>query len=354
VHQVVRDKQAQFDLVDVNDKVVNTLLARPTPSFRAIFGSHGPPPPHRIGIGDTVEVAIWEAAAGGLFGPSLTGEVATGAHSAIIPPQVVGQDGAITVPFAGRVPVAGRLPVQVQREIDRRLATKAIEPQAIVTVTKTVANTVTVDGEVVKGARIPLTVHGDRLLDVIAEAGGASAPIYQTFVRLSRNGVTATLPMEVLVSKPAENIYARPGDVLTLVRLPETFTALGATGANAQIPFSAEQMTLIEGIARAGGLLDARSDPAGVFLFRFEPPAIVKALHQPIVPVGPGGTSPVVYRLDLRQAKSYFLADRFPLEDKDIVYVANAQLDELQKFFNLLNTVTAPVLTGIVVSNAVP
>jgi hypothetical protein len=42
------------------------------------------------------------------------------------------------------------------------------------------------------------------------------------------------------------------------------------------------------------------------------------------------------------------------MEDKDIIYVANADLNELQKFFTLLNTLTGPVITGIVVKNAVP
>src|SRR4029077_5934531 len=141
-----------------------------------------------------------------------------------------------------------------------------------------------------------------------------------TFVRLSRDGITATIPMETLVANPAENIYAQPGDVLTLVRLPQSFTAFGATGANAQLQFSSEKMTLVEALAKAGGLQDMRSDPAGVFLFRFEPPTVVAALNAPQLGTGPDRASPVVYRLDMSDANSYFLAQRFPVEDKDIIY----------------------------------
>jgi polysaccharide export outer membrane protein len=252
------------------------------------------------------------------------------------------------------VPAAGRLPVEVQREIERRLQEKAIEPQVILTVTRSVTNSVTVAGEVVQGARVPLSLKGDRLLDLIAATGGAKAPVYETFVRLSRDGITATIPMESLVSTPAENIYAYPGDVLTLVRLPQSFTVFGATGLNTQVNFTAERMTLVEALAKAGGLQDMRSDPAGVFLFRFEPPPIVKTLGRPQLGTGPEGSSPMVYRLDLSDAKSYFLAQRFPIHDKDIIYVANADLNELQKFFTLLNTLTGPIITGIVVKNAVP
>src|ERR1043166_1216416 len=311
--QEVKDNQTQFDLVDIDDGVVAVLLAEPTESFQARFKKYGRPPQPKIGIGDGLVVSIWEAAGGGLFSASPTDHVSAGSRSVTIPEQIVSRDGAISVPFAGRVQVAGRLPSEVQRPIEEPLAKKAIEPQVIVTLTKSLSNSATVTGEVVGGARVPLSLKGDRLLDLIAAVGGARTPDYETFVRPSRDGITATIPMEALVSNPAENIYAQPGDVLTLVRLPQSFTAFGATGANAQIQFSSERMTLVEALAKAGGLQDLRSDPAGVFLFRFEPPKIVNALGRPQLRTGPDGTSPVVYRLDLRAAKSYFLAQRFPL-----------------------------------------
>src|SRR6202030_714174 len=160
----------------------------------------------------------------------------------------------------------GPRPVEVQKTIEQRLAEKAIEPQVIVTVTKSLSTSVTVAGEVVSGARVPLSLKGARLLDLIAAAGGARAPVYETFVRLSRGGVTATVPMELLISNPAENIYVQAGDVLTLVRLPQSFTVFGATGTNTQVNFTAQRMTLVEALAKGGGLQDSRSDPAGPVL----------------------------------------------------------------------------------------
>jgi polysaccharide export outer membrane protein len=353
VDRGVQDNQIRYDVVDVDPHVVAILLAQPVESFRSRFGKYGRPAAPKIGVGDTLSVSIWEAAGGGLFGTSPTDRVTAGSRSVTIPEQTVSRNGTITVPFAGQVPVAGRTAAEVQHEIERRLAEKAIEPQVIVTMPKSVTYAATVSGEVVNGARIPLSVNGDRMLDLIALAGGAKAPVYNTFVRLSRNGVTVTIPMARLVSDPAENIYAQPGDVLTLVQIPQTYSVLGATGQNAQITFNAERITLIEALAKAGGLQDLRSDPAGVFLFRFEPAAVVAALNAPQLATGPDRTSPVVYRLDMSDANAYFLAQRFPIEDKDIIYVANAKLNELQKFFTLLNTITGPVITGIVVKGSV-
>lgn len=367
--------QRYFDLVDIDNHVVTTLLSRPAASFHNRFLSYGKPPAPKIGIGDTVSVSIWEAAGGGLFGaPAAAGVpgAAAGGAEARIPDQVVGPDGAISVPFAGRIPVAGRTPLQVQNEIEQRLAQKAIEPQAIVTVVNTVTDAVTVTGEG-SSARVPLSVGGTRLLDVIVGAGGAAAggaagggaaaggttaggakpPAYETFVRLSRDGVTATIPMEQLILAPAENIYAWPGDILTVLDVPQTFSVFGATTTNSEVPFAAEKITLAEALAKSGGLIDLRADPRGIFLFRFEPTSVVNALNASPLATGPNGTSPVVYHLNLKEAKNYFYANRFPIEDKDVIYVANAPLTELQKVFTLINTVTGPVITGVVTSRAV-
>jgi polysaccharide biosynthesis/export protein len=344
--------QPSYNVIDIDSHVVDCMLARPQDSFRARFPAHGAPPPPAIGVGDSLVVTVWEAAGGGLFASASNDEIAPGSHSVTLPEQIVARDGAITVPFAGRIPVAGRVPTEVQREIEQRLSGKAIDPQVIVTLGKSVNDTVAVTGEAVMGARIPLSVKGDRLLDLIAEAGGLKAPVYETDVRLSRAGVTATIPMGTLVSDPLENIYAEPGDVLTVVKAPRTFIVLGAAGQNNEIDFPSAKLTLVEALAKAGGLQDSRSDPAGVFLFREEPVSVLQALGKKPAAVTPDGTSPVVYRLNLRNAAAYFAAERFPVEDKDVIYVANANVDELQKFFGLIGTLTAPAITGVVVKNA--
>jgi polysaccharide export outer membrane protein len=354
INQSSNDGVARFAVVDIDGSVVAALRAAPKPSLSDRFPQRRAPFDPTIGIGDSVVVTLWEAADGGLFSASAAadGRAANGSHSVMLPPQTVGRDGAISVPFAGRVRVAGQLPVEVQHAIEARLTGKAIDPQAIVTVDRSVSNTATVEGEVVKGAILPLSAKGERLLDLIAAAGGAGAPVYEVAVRLSRGGVTVTIPMETLVADPTQNIYAEPGDVLTIVRAPQSFSVFGAAGQNNEIKFSAATLTLVEALAKAGGLQDFRSDPAGVFLFRYESPAVIDALGRTLGEVAPDGKVPVVYRLDLSDAKAYFAAERFPLEDKDILYVANADLTELQKFLGLINTLTGPAVTGAVIRNA--
>jgi polysaccharide biosynthesis/export protein len=280
---------------------------------------------------------------------SLEAAAAEGSRAgAKIPDQQVAPDGTITVPYAGQVPAAGRTPAEVQQTIEALLASKALQPQALVIVKKSSANAVTVAGEVIGGARVALSPAGDRLLQVIAAAGGADAPVYETFVELSRDGVSARMPLARLVADPAEDIYAQPGDTLTLIRRPQTFTVFGATDRNAAIRFDAADITLSEALAKSRGLRDDLANPRGVFLFRYEPVAIVRALDQPLSTHAGDGLSPVAYRFDLADANSYFLADQFPVRDKDIIFVADAGAAQVYKIFSVLNSITGPFITGIV------
>lgn len=273
----------------------------------------------------------------------------SGRQGATIPDQQVAPDGTITVPYAGQVPVAGRTPAEVQQTIEGLLASKALQPQALVIVKKSRANAVTVAGEVIGGARVALSPAGDRLLQVIAAAGGADAPVYETFLELSRDGVSATMPLARLVADPAEDIYAQPGDTLILIRRPQTFTVFGATDRNAAITFDAADIMLSQALAKSRGLRDDLANPRGVFLFRYEPVAIVRALDQPRATHAEDGLSPVAYRFDLADANSYFLADQFPVRDKDIIFVADAGAAQVYKIFTVLNNITGPFITGIVV-----
>jgi len=344
------DKEPRtFHMVEIDPRVVSILESQPRAGLLGRLESYGKPPSPTIIVGDTVAVSIWQAGSGpGLLAPRPAPGVGPTpgpqpGQEVIIPDQVVGRDGAISVPYAGRVRVAGRTPLQVQNTIEERLAEQVVQPQAIVTVTKTASNTVTVSGEDMVGQRVPLSPGGDRVLDVIASAGGSKSPVYDTSVLISRKGRTATIPMTNLVSDPKDDIYAWPGDVITIERTPKRFAVFGATSTNNQVPFGATRLDLAQAVARAGGLLDLRADPEGVFLFRFESPAVVNALGIPNLTHQPEG-SPVVYHLNLRQVDGYFLADNFAIKNNDLIYVANAPLTSVQKFFTMIGVITAPGL----------
>ena len=340
-----------YVLVDIDSRIAAIVARRQIISLAGMFKAGKNPPDVKIGVGDSITVTIWEAASGGLFSTASVGAMTPGSRTATLPEQEVSQNGTIQVPYAGRIKVANLRPAEVEARIVEELKGKAIEPQAVVTITRNRNNTVTVTGEVTNGALLPVSGKGDRILDVIAAAGGIKAPAHESFVRLTRGEKTANVPFNAILADNRENVYIRPGDVLTVVRDPQRFTAFGGTGRNELVPFDAAGMTLEQAIARVGGLLDFRADATGVFLLRFEPAQLVAEM----LPERQGQIEtpmvPVVYRLNLRDANSYFLARAFQMRDKDILYVANAPLTEVQKFFNVIGTLASPVVSGAAVYN---
>ncbi len=339
--------EKRYVIVDLDERVAAVLARHNGPTFRARFGDYRPAPDIRIGIGDEVRVTIWEAAAGGLFSSPVTDRASPGSRSAVIPDQPILRDGTLSVPYAGRLNVVGRTPAEVEQMILQGLAGKAIEPQAIVTITRSLSNAVTVTGEVTGGARVALSARGDRIMDVIGTVGGVRGTVHDTFVRLTRGGSTATVPLESILADPTENVFMRPGDLLTLVREPQTFTTFGALGTNSVIAFGTVGLTLEQAIGKAGGLVDLRSDPDGVFLLRFEAPAVVRDLAPARDIDRREKLIPVIYRLSLRDPKNYFLARSFAMRDKDVIYVSNATAVELGKFLALVGAITAPISTGV-------
>lgn len=340
-----------YIVVDVDPRVVAVLQQRASPTLYGMFRDSRKPPDVRIGTGDAVTITIWEAASGGLFSSASLDRVSPGSRTATIPEQEVSQNGTVQVPYAGRLKLAGLRPADAERLIVDSLKGKAIEPQAVVTITRNRNNTVTVTGEVTNGMLAPVSVKGDRVLDVVAAAGGLRAPGHEVFVRLTRGEKSANVPFNILLADVRENVYVRPGDVLTVVREPQRFTAFGGTGRNELIPFDAAGMTLEQALARAGGLLDFRADSTGVFLLRFEPAALAARLAPERRAQVATNFVPVVYRLNLRNANSYFLARAFQMRNNDILYVANAPMTEVQKFLQVIGSVVAPVASGAAIAN---
>ena len=342
------DGAAPYAVIDLSPEIADLLSVGGSDAFSETFGSQSVVPSLTIGVGDTVTITIFEAAAGGLFSGE-PGSIGAANKNTTLPPQVVGQDGTITVPFAGRIRAAGRTPGQIQASVEAALQSKAIQPQVVVSVSDPVSTTVAVTGDVGRSGQIPLNPGGERILDLISSAGGPRSPDYETFVRVIRGGNSATLSLTRLLEDPSENIFLRPGDQVYVFADPLTFTVFGATSDNAVVPFRAPRLSLAEAVGRAGGLVDRQADPRGVFVFRYESPEVLAAVTSQYmsmvsgaqiqyVPSLPSAGVPVVYRLNLKDPQGYFASQRFAMKDGDVIFVSNAPAVEIFKFFDLIQT----------------
>lgn len=346
--QVLEQEAAPpIPVIDISDAVARKVLAA---QKRSVFSEAFPDsvaPGYVVGPGDMLEVSVWEAPPATLFGTTVLDPRAGAATTRVtsFPEQMVAADGTINVPFAGTVPVATKSPRQIEVDIAKRLSGKAHQPQVLVRVTRNATSNVTVVGELAQSVRMPLTAKGELLLDAVAAAGGVRQPVSKMTIQLSRDGQVLAMPLEAIIQDPKQNIVLHPGDVVTALHQPWSFTALGAMGKNEEIYFETQGITLAQALGRMGGLQDARADAQGMFVFRFEDPAAVDAGSQS-VPLTPEGKAPVVYRVDLRDPRTFLIAQNFPVRNKDVIYIANASTAELQKFLNLVSSVLVPASIG--------
>ena len=340
-----------YAVVDVEPNILSFQRRPPELSLAAHLGTGSPATNLRIARGDIVSVSLWEAPPGTLFNSTiLAGQAVNPSSMVTIPLQSVGDDGTIGIPFVGRLAVVGDTASTAEKKIISGLDRKAVQPQALVTVQRSPLNSVTVTGEVTGGARVPLSAGGERILDVIAAAGGLRAPVSESVVEVIRGTTTARAPFQLLVNNPRENIYVKPGDIVTVVREPRTFTMLGATGRNAEIPFDIWRISMAQAIAKGGGLNDVRADATGVFLFRFEPETVANRMLGNGQPGSEHQLVPTIYRFNLKQPHTMLTMSQFWVHPRDVIYVSNAPGAELQKFLNLLQGLLAPALNVAAVS----
>lgn len=349
------DTVTDYALVDLSADVISVMPAHGPARLNSSFGlGKGSPPVTKIVIGDTIVVTIFESAEGGLF---LTqGQIGRSGNFVQIPAQTVDSSGTIYVPFAGKIKVTGRTLGQVSADIESKLQSRAIEPKVVVSIQSREDNRVAVLGEVGSPTQVPININGDRILDVIAKAGGIKNQGYESFVKLTRGNRTEAIYFNAIVDNPRENIYVRPNDTIYVFKQPQSFVALGAFDEsrlvdNRTIPFDAEKLSLAEAIGKSGGLNDSKADPRQVLVYRVEERKTVESMGVNLSAFPPDEQLiPVIYRANLRDPSTMFAAQVFRMRDKDVMFVANAGAVELSKFLRIVGEVggTALVTAGAV------
>lgn len=337
-----RQNQLDHIVVDVTPDIARRLSksiggGESLGSFRAKGGAAT----IRLGVGDTVGVTIFEAAAGGLFIPNDAGS--RNGNFVTLPDQAVDRTGTISVPYAGQISVVGRTVPAVQAEVEERLRNRAIEPQVIISVKTQTAAQVSVLGEVNLPSRFAVNPAGERVLDVIARAGGPKGLGYESFITLQRGKMKRTIYFNKLVNDPSNNIFVQPGDTVYVYTQNRSFVVVGATGLNGKFNFDSEQTTASEAMGRAGGLLDSQANPAAVYIYRQIPRSTLMNLGADVSKWPQDSLVPVILRFNLRKEDGFFTLRQFQIEDKDVLYVENASSVDFVKAVNVMRTTVAVV-----------
>ncbi len=270
-----------------------------------------------IGVGDQLEIRIWEVAEDGLF--------ASGGQRDTALKVAVSNSGNILVAYAGTIKASGLTIAELRTELLGRYKGQAVEPEIAVTIVETQSRSATVLGAVRSPGRATIPSGGIRLLDLLAQAGGTSDAPWETKVTIQRASASATLSLSEIFARRNNNVVIMPGDIVNVTHVPRRFAVYGAVVQPGNVEIPLEQAHLAFLLAEVGGLKDTVAQARSVYVFRPTHPE-----NQSGAPVG------LAYRLDFSKPDAFLLAGMFRLEPTDITYIESAGGADFQRFFSVL------------------
>ena len=275
----------------------------------------------RLRPGDVFDVTVLDTGEDGLLSATQSKSLNLGRFT-------VDPRGFVTMPYVGKQRVIDSTPEGLQSQIVTALKGSSVNPQAVVTVVDKPSSAVTVDGKVRSAGRFALTARKERVLDVLALAGGASSAPANTTITVTRGSQRATAPLSRILQDDKQNVRLVPGDQLFVSGTSQTFTALGAFNSVGEFPLEPGQTTLAQALARAGGLLDDRADSRNFYVFRNQ------KIYSPATPAVTS-VKPVIYSVNLKEVSNFVLMQQFKMQDGDTIYASNADMVDAAKLLTV-------------------
>lgn len=288
----------------------------------------------RFAPGDTLHVNLltispWSGSSGG--GMNLTPrQIDLGKYT-------VSPNGTIDLPYAGRVKVSRLTVSEAQEELSSRFAGLGIMQNPAI---KVDALSVPQGGIIVTGAiGAPKTIQwnaaGMTLAEALTQAMGNGVDLLSnkdgglnqsaTEVSIYRgNTVPVRLPMAAALEHMIE---LEPGDRIVVTHAPAVRIAVLGGGVSKDGEYNyASPPTLDQVLAQASGLNSNTANDHAIFILRRNT----------------NGKKPTVYDFAWNKVDGLVAAQNFPLENGDVVYVAEAPIVSVQKAIGILFQLALP------------
>lgn len=326
-------KLRSYRVIPITPKVVAALLTDPKPPIVSRAGAPPlkpllpsmAPPDYRIGPGDVINVTVWDH-------PHLNLAAGILNQNSTFNGELVSNNGTIYYPFVGTFKVAGMTESQLRDYLTKNLRKVIHRPLVGVRVVRYDSKRIEITGAVARPGTIPLTNIPMGLLQAIDAAGGLAGDASRREAILVRHGVRYQIDLADLLSgnRLVPNPELEPGDIIHIPdQSADQVFVLGAVSSQRPLVMTQNTMTLMQALTDAGGLSNTRASGSGVLVFR--------------LPAGAArGVEAEVYTLDMSTPEGVLLASQFPLQPRDVVYVAATEFAQYNSVINqLLPTITS-------------
>ena len=326
-------KRLSYRVIPITPKVVASILTDPAPPITAAAGDPPlkpllpsmVPPDYRIGPGDVINVTVWDH-------PQLNLAAGILNQNVTFNGELVSNNGTIYYPFVGTFKVAGMTEDQLRRYLTVHLSTVIHNPLVGVRVVLYNSKRIEITGAVIRPGTIPLNNIPMGLLQAIDAAGGLAPDASRREAILVRHGMRYEIDLADLLSgsRLVPNPELDPGDIIHIPdQSADQVFVLGAVNGQRPLVMTQNSMTLMQALTDAGGLSSTEASGSGVLVFRLRAGA-------------QRGAAADVFTLNMSTPQGVLLASQFPLQPRDVVYVAATEFAQYNSVINqLLPTITS-------------
>jgi polysaccharide export outer membrane protein len=297
--------------------------ARPREVPREVRQLFAAPRPYTIGPSDVISIVVYDhpellPSAGAVISQQID---PTGISAA--PGFIVGADGQVSFPFVGRIRVEGLTEIEASDLFQQRLARFIKNPQVTVRINSFRSRRAYVDGEVrTPGTQIftdvPMT-----LPEAINRAGGITAAGDRSSVLLTRNNQSTLIDLMQLqeLGVNPNQILLQSGDLVTVRSRDDTRVfVMGEISRPSALPMRNGRLSLNEALGETGGPNLATANTSQIYVIRNT------------AQVG----APAVFHLNAAAPTALALAETFPLQARDVVYIDPVPLVNWNRIVSLI------------------
>jgi polysaccharide export outer membrane protein len=316
--------QPQGVVIPITPALVQTeARARPREISPAVRGLFATPRPYTIGPSDVVSIVVYDHPellpnAGAVISQQVD---PTGISTA--PGFIVGADGQIAFPFIGRTRVAGLTEIEATELIRRQLAKYIKDPQVVVRINSFRSRRAYVDGEVRTPGTVVFTDIPMTLPEAINRAGGITPNGDRSSVALTRNNQTTLvnlMQMQEMGVNPNQ-ILLESGDLVTVRNREENKVfVMGEIMRPSALVMRNGKLTLNEALGEAGGPNLLTANTSQIYVIR-------NTAQE---------GAPAIYHLNAGNPAALALAETFPLQPRDVVYIDPVPLVNWSRIVSLI------------------
>jgi len=266
---------------------------------------------YRIGPHDRVQVTVWEHPelndpGGEKIMPELAGKV-------------VDDDGNLYYPYVGDIHVAGKTVSEVRTLLTSELSKYFRKVKLDVRVLSFQSHRAAVVGEVKTPGVQAMTETPLTVSEALSRAGGVTEYADMSNVALARDGKLYKIDVLALYEKggTTQNLLLKDGDVLNVPNSKDNkVLVMGEVGRQQALQMNKDRMTLAQALAEAYGVDFNSSRPEDIYVIR------------------PGDMTPEIFQLNAESPDALILADQFPLQAHDTVFVGTAGVTRWSRVLN--------------------